>query len=166
MSTRPRTIREGIAVGLIGYASVALFYSVFDFQAARGTLYTVNMLGRAVFGGLRDPSVLQFPMGLGMGAIFAYNVVHLIFALAIGVLVVALVAIGERNPAQRGPVRLIIVVGFAITVIVVGLLSSSMRPVLPWWSIVVANALAVLVAGTYLVRRHPGLFQRLALAQG
>ena len=36
-----------------------MFYAAFDVLAARGTLYTVNLLGMAVFKGLRDPSVLR-----------------------------------------------------------------------------------------------------------
>ena len=166
MSTQRHTIRDGIVVGLIGYASVAIFYSAFDFLAARGPLHTVNMLGQAVFKGLRDPSVLQFPMALDTGAILAYNALHLVLALIIGVIVVALVAIGERNPSRRGLVRFIIAAGFLVTVIAVGLLTTPMRPLLPWWSIVVANALATVLAGAYLIRLHPGLFRRLALAQG
>ena len=165
MPTQARTIREGIAVGLIGYAAVAVFYSVFDFLAARGTLYTVNMLGQAVFRGLRDPSVLQFPIDLDTGAIFAYNALHLVLALVIGMIVVGLVAIGDRNQQKRSLVRFVIVAGFVVTVIVVGRLTSSMRPVLPWWSIVVANVLATILAGAYLIRLHPGLWRRLALVQ-
>jgi len=36
-------------VGLIAYAAVALFYSGFDWLAARGTLYTVDLLGKALW---------------------------------------------------------------------------------------------------------------------
>jgi hypothetical protein len=36
-----------------------------------------------------------------------------------------------------------------------------MRPLLPWWSIVAANAFAALLAGLYLLRRRPGLPARL-----
>ena len=59
MATVGRTIRQGVIVGLIAFASVAMFYAAFDVLAARGTLYTVNLLGMAVFKGLRDPSVLR-----------------------------------------------------------------------------------------------------------
>ena len=69
MTTGKRTVREGLVVGIIGYAAVAVFYAVFDFLAARGGLYTVNLLGRAVFRGLRDPAVLQLPLPADPGAI-------------------------------------------------------------------------------------------------
>ena len=163
MSYARRTIRDGIVVGLIGYASVAVFYSAFDFLAARGTLYTVNMLGRAVFRGLRDPAVLQFPMALDPQAIMLYNALHLALALIIGLIVTGLVAMGEQSPARRRGVRLVIAAGFVVTIGVIGFLTTSLRPVLPWWSIVVANALAVALAGAYLLRQRPGLWSRLAL---
>jgi hypothetical protein len=53
-----------------------------------------------------------------------------------------------------------------VTITVIGLLTTPMRPVLPWWSIVVANTLAVLLAGAYLVKRRPGLWRRLSLVSG
>ena len=163
MSPTTRTVREGIVVGLIGYAAVAVFYSIFDVLAARGALYTVNLLGRALFRGLRDPSVLQFPIDRDWGAIFAYNAVHLVLALAIGLIVTSLVMAGEVTPSRRPLTRLVIVAGFVVTIVVVGLLTTPIRPLLPWWSIVVANAVATIVAGTYLIRRRPGLWGRQAL---
>lgn len=165
MSDARRTIRDGVVAGLIGYAAVAVFYSVFDFLAARGSLYTVNVLGRAVFRGLRDPGTLFFPVDLDAGAILAYNTLHLVLAIAIGLIVTSLIALGDRNPGRRRFIRFVIVAGFFVTIAVVGLLTSSMRPVLPWWSIVVANALAALLAGAYLVGRRPGLWRRLVLVE-
>jgi hypothetical protein len=161
MLTRNRTLREGLVVGLIAYASVALFYSVFDFLAARGTLYTVNLLGRAVFRGLRDAGVLQYPVQVDMMAVFWYNLLHLAIALAIGVIVTRLVDQGEQNPSQAPFVLFVILAGFIVTILAVGLLTEPIRPLLPWWSIVAANALASLVAGWYLIRQRPGVLQHL-----
>jgi len=161
-----RTTRDGIVVGLIGYAAVAVFYSVFDQLAARPPLYTVDLLGKAVFRGLRDPGVLFFPLQADVAAIFWYNALHLVIALAIGLVVTALVASAERHPSRRSLVRFVIAAGFIVTVIAVGVLTAPMRPVLPWWSIVLANALATLLAGAYLVRQRPGLWRRLALVTG
>jgi len=149
--------RDGIVVGLIAYASVALFYSAFDFLAARGTLYTVDLLGKAIFRGLRDPGVLQYPIPLDLTAIFWYNGLHLAISLAIGLIVTNLLARAERHPATAPIVSLTIVMGFILTILAVGLLTGSMRAVLPWWSIVVANALATLLAGWYLLKKRPGI---------
>jgi ABC-type Na+ efflux pump permease subunit len=160
MRVERRTIRDGIIVGLIGYATVAFLYSAFDVLAARDGLHTVNMLGRVVFRGLRDSSVLLFPAELDPGAIFAYNVLHLILALGIGLLVATLVSFGDRTPERRRAVRIVIAAGFIVTVAIVGLLTAPMRPVLSWWSIVVANALSAFFAALYLLDRRPGLWRR------
>ncbi|MGQ0704131.1 MAG: hypothetical protein ACT4PM_13450 [Gemmatimonadales bacterium] len=164
MTRLSRPVREGLIVGFLAYLSVAVFYALFDLLAARGPLYTVNMVGQAVFRGLRDPAVLQLPVPLDTGAIFTYNALHLFVSLAIGIIVVQLVAQAERTPARGRLALAVIVAGFGVTILAVGFLTRSIRPVLPWWSIVVANGLAVVLAGFYLTRRHPGIWRRLAYA--
>lgn len=161
MVTSTRTIRDGLVVGLIAYATVALFYSVFDILAARGTLYTVDLLGKAMFRGLRDPAALMFPLTRDPLAVFLYNAFHLVTSLAIGLVVTSLVEQAERHPSQALLVLFMIVAGGVLTVFAVGYLTESMRPVLPWWSIVVANVLATLLAAAYLVRRRPTVWTRL-----
>lgn len=166
MFTARGTVRDGLVVGLIGYASVALFYSGFDVLAARDPLYTVDLLGKAVFRGLRDPGVLLFPLPLDGTAIFLYNAFHLVMAVVIGLIVTALATDAERHPGRTKLVLLTLIAGFVVTIAIVGTLTAPMRPVLPWWSIVVANALAVIVAGLYLVRQRPLLWHRLTLVGG
>ncbi len=161
MAPENRTMREGLGVGLIAYASVAVFYSAFDLLAARGTLYTVDLLGKAVFRGLNDPAVLQMPIDIDWTAMALYNGLHLLISLAIGLFVTWLVEHADRHPSRKTLVLLTILAGYAVTVLAVGLLSGPIRTVLPWWSIVVVNALAMLTAGSYLLRKRPGLVQRL-----
>lgn len=161
MTPATRTVREGVVVGLIAYVAVAVFYTFFDFLAARGSLYTLNLLGRAVFRGLRDPAVLQLPLEHDPGAMALYNALHLGISLAIGLTVTWLAAQAERPPRHAQLAGLTIVAGFFVTILAVGLLTTPIRPLLPWWSIVVANALAVLLAGSYLMRKHPSIWRRL-----
>lgn len=166
MASANRTLKQGLVVGLIAYGAVALFYAAFDLLAARGTLYTVDLLGKAVFRGLRDPSVLQYPIDPDLGAVFLYNGLHLLLALGIGLIVTRLVEHADRHPSQ-GPLMLLVIgAGFVVTVWLVGALTSPMRPLLPWWSIVAANACATLVAGLYLLRQRPGLLGRMLAFQG
>ncbi len=161
MTSAPRTLREGIVVGSIAYAAVAAFYALFDILAARGAFFTLNLLGKAVFRGLRDPAVLMLPVPPDLGAMARYNALHLVVSLAIGLVVTGLVSQAERRPSQAPFAGLTIVTGFVVTILGVGLLTASIRPLLPWWSIVVANALAVLLAGWYLIRKHPGIGRHL-----
>lgn len=155
------TVIDGAIVGFIGYAAVALFYSAFDLLASRGFLYTVDLLGKTLFRGLRDPATLYFPIERDLGAILLYNALHLTIALAIGLTVMTLVRLAEDNPSRRPVVLLVLAAGFVVTVVAVGVLSAPIRPVLPWWSIVVANTVAVVLAAAYLLRKHPHLWHLL-----
>ncbi|MBK6488419.1 MAG: hypothetical protein IPF98_16560 [Gemmatimonadetes bacterium] len=161
MSQGARTAREGIVVGLIAYVSVAALYAVFDQLAARGSLYTLDLLGKALFRGLRDPAVLELPQASDRTAMALYNGLHLVTSLAIGLIVTWLATQAERRPERASLVGIVIAAGFVVTVLAVGMLTAPIRPLLPWWSIVVANGLAVVFAGWYLVRRHPDLPHRL-----
>lgn len=149
-------------VGLIAYVAVAGFYGAFDIVAARGSLYTLNLLGQAVFRNLRDPAVLQQgPIAADSAAMLWYNALHLALSLVIGLIVTGLVAHGERHPSRGRLVALIIVAGFVVTIVGVGMFTGPLRELLPWWSIVVANSLSVVLASWYLVRRYPGIWGRL-----
>jgi hypothetical protein len=164
MDMKPSVVREGLIVGLIGYAAVALFYAAFDFLAARGLFFTVNLLGAAVFSGLRDPSVLATPVAIDATAVVLYTLLHLAVSLAIGLFVAWLVAHLEGPPTQARLAALVIGAGFFVTIFGIGMVSAPIKTLLPWWSVVLANALAVVVAGAYLLGRHPGLIRRVTMA--
>ena len=159
MTDRP--VREGLVVGLIGFVTVAGFYAAFDFLAARGFLFTVNLIGRAVFRGLRDPSALAAPVATDLTAVLLYSALHLVVSLAIGLVVAWLVAQLEGPPEQARLAAMVLLAGFFVTVFGIGMVSSPVKDLLPWWSVVLANVLSVLIAGSWLLRRHPGLLRRL-----
>jgi len=161
MAKTIRTIKEGLIVGSIGYGSVALLYATFDFFATRGSLYTVDLLGKALFMGLRDPAILSLPIELDMTVIFWYNVLHLITSLIIGLVVISLVGLSERKQSLVPLVLFVIIAGFIITIAGIGFLTAHFRILLPWWSIVFANALAVILAGAYIIKRYPNVWKRL-----
>ena len=154
-STRNK-LRHGLIVGLIAYAAVAAFYSVLDVLAARSALFTVDMLGKAVFRGLRDPSVLLFPLQLDPSAILWYNGAHLAVALCIGVLATALVGYANQHPGRASLIMSALVVGVVLTIAIVASLTDPMRPILPWSSVVVANTIAAALAGMLLILQARG----------
>ncbi len=166
MASSSRTIREGLTVGVIAAVAVALFYAIFDFLAARGTFFTVDLLGKAVFQGLRDPSILLLPIRPDTQAILQFNALHLLISLAIGLVVTGLVEYADRHPARARPVAAVIVAGFFVTIFAVDFLMDPIRALVPWWSIVVANAFAVLLAGLYLMKKRPGIARRLLRPSG
>lgn len=161
MTPARRPVREGIMLGAIAYLAVAGFYALFDVLAARGPLYTLNLLGRAVFRGLRDPSVLQFPVAYDLPAMALYNGLHCAVSIVIGLIVAYLAFLPDRRPQLATLAGATIMAGFIVTILAIGFLTAPIRPLLPWWSIVVANSVAVLLAGWYLLRRYPDLWRRL-----
>lgn len=163
MTSPNRWIREGVVTGLIAYVAVALFYLAFDLVAARGALFTVNQIGQLMLNGSSGLALTGQPIPFDITAIIGYSAVHLVASLLIGVLVCRLVHEAEWRPMLAQVALLFIVAGFAATIAIVGLLSASIRDVVPWWSIIAANALAVLVAGLVMIRRHPEFLGRMTV---
>jgi hypothetical protein len=157
MGTERPIERDGLRAGLIAAMAVAVFYAGFDQLAARGPLYTVNLLGLALFRGVRDPAIRQLPIGIDGAAILTYTALHLVLSLLIGVIVTRFLGLALREPAKAPMIWLLLVAGGAATILAIGYVTGPLRVLLPWWSIVVANALAVAVVGADLLRRHPGL---------
>ena len=152
-----KTIKEGIIIGFIGYASVALLYVFFDIIAARGLLFTVDILGKALFRGLLDPLAMAEPAALDLEAIFWYNIFHLVTALIIGLLVISFVDLTDRKPSQGQFILFTLFLGFVITVVVVSFLTSPISDFLPWWSVIIANSISVVCSSYYLFKKHPGI---------
>lgn len=160
MARSGRTIREGVAVGLIGYAAVAAFFTFFDLLAGRGPVFTLNILGRVVFRGARDPSILRLPVPADVGAMVLYNFLHLAAALAVGLFVAWLLTRVEEDPKRGALAAVVILGGYVTTVAAVGWLSRVVAPLIPFWTIVVVNTLAAVGGALYLWRAHPGLWAR------
>ncbi|MBL8960468.1 MAG: hypothetical protein JNJ98_11490, partial [Gemmatimonadetes bacterium] len=110
-----------------------------------------------------DAAELARPVPLDTRVIEGYNALHLALSLGIGVVVMRLVGIADREPSRRVPMLLLVVGGYVATVLVVGWVSAPIRDVLPWWSIVTANTLAVLAGAVYIARRRPGIVERLLM---
>ena len=160
MAPTEDTVREGLIVGFVAYVVVAVFYIGFDVLAARGTFFTLDLLGQVVFQGLRDPATLQLPMDTDVSAMVAYNSVHLALSLAVGVFVASLVARVEERPSRGYSVLVILLGGYLITIVGVGMFVRGVAPLLPFWTIVLVNTLAAVAGGLYLARAHPTLAQR------
>jgi len=153
----PKTIKEGLIIGFIGYASVAVLYAVFDIIAARGFLFTVDILGKALFRNLLDPAVLATPTAMDLEAIFWYNIFHLVTALVIGLIVISFVDLTDREPSQGQFILFTLFLGFVVTVVLVSFLTSPISEFLPWWSVIAANIVSVISASYYLFKKHPGI---------
>jgi len=147
-------------LGMIGYAAVAVFYAAFDVLAGRGAVFTLNLLGKVMFRGVRDPAILQLPIAPDVAGMVMYNFVHLFVALGVGLFVAWLMAKVEERPQTLYPVLGVAVAGYVVTVVAVAFLTQWASLLLPLWTIVTVNTLAALGGGAFLWRAHPDLWAR------
>lgn len=161
MASDSRTVRDGVAMGLIAYVGVAVFYTGFDILAVREPLYTVDLLGKVAFRGVRDAAVAGTPFQPDHAAIFLYNGLHLVLSLTLGLGVAWLVGRAERHVEDAYVCLFALVGGFAAIILAAGVITSPVRPLLPYWSIVSANVYASALAALYLLWRRPGVWRAL-----
>jgi hypothetical protein len=152
MSVRAgRIVRIGLAAGGVGYAAVIVVVSGLNLLAGRSPFYTAALFGASLFYGLSDPAALV----VAPGPVLAYNGVHLLAFLALGLGGSGLVAIAERYPsAQYVILVLLVFVAFHVW----GGLALFAHPLLgaeTWWHVGVGTLVAAIAMGLYYLRRYP-----------
>jgi hypothetical protein len=149
-----RLYQEGMIAGVIGAATVALWFLLLD-TAAGHPLYTPTVLGTAIFrrAALAAPETLS--VSLEMVGMFTW--IHVLIFAALGGIASRLLAMAERNPSWGFGLLLLFVVfefGFVATA---ALLAAPVLRVIPWPSVLGANLLAAAAMSAYFWRRHPQL---------
>lgn len=142
---------EGLVVGLIGYAAVALFVGGYDLVTGRSFFHTVATLGRGL---VADPGP---PGTIDTGAVFAFNGLHLLVFLVIGVAIAKLAYAIEAHPLFWYLAFFFCIGVFFASVAAISAIDPQ-HEALPGWAIVAANVVAGALMGTYLARRHPRLW--------
>ena len=152
-----RTIREGLAAGLVGAVLVAVWFLVIDLTSGR-PFFTPAALGSALLTGARDASAVD----ISAATVLGYTTVHLTAFLLTG-----LVAAAFFQAAEDGSEALLlggVLLFFVFEVFSIGVLAIVARwlvDALAWWSVIVANLLAAAGMGGYLAWRHPRLIHDL-----
>jgi len=146
--------QEGLVAGLVGAATIALWFLVLDSLSGR-PLYTPTVLGTALFRRGGTTPLSEILPNLEMVLMFTW--VHGLVFVAIGGIVARLLALAERQPS----------VGFGILMLFVffefGFIVAAMffaEPILhalAWPAVLVANILAAAAMGGYFWLRHPNL---------
>ncbi len=150
-----RTYVEGLVAGLVGAATIALWFLALDTLAGR-PLRTPTILGTAMFRGgqgLASPETL--PVSFEM--VVLYTWVHALVFCVIGGLAARLLAVAESQPNVGFGILLLFVVfefGFLVATL---LFSEPVLEVVTWPAILTGNLLAALAMGVYFWRRHPDL---------
>ncbi len=153
METRRQMLTEGLVAGLIGYATIAVFYALLNLALGHPVLSTARFLG----GGLVSQSLAN---STPLAPVLAFNAVHLAALLIVGMALSWLVYETERHPDLwmltflAGLMALSFAEGFMLVV------AEPAMTVLPWWSVILANVAAGLTVGGYLIRSHRALLRR------
>jgi hypothetical protein len=146
---------EGLVAGLVGAATVALWFLVLDVIAGR-PLHTPTILGTALFrGGQGLASPETVPVSMEM--VVLYTWVHALVFCVIGGVAARLLAVAERQPnAGFGILLLFVVLAFGFLMVTLIFAEPVLRA-LTWPAILGGNLLAAVTMGVYFRRRHPGL---------
>jgi len=142
--------REGTVAGIIGAASVALWFLMVDSIAGR-PFFTPAVLGASLFDLL----------GAGFGGrglfvhVAAYTVLHFAGFIAIGMIAAQLMNVLDRRPSWLVGFLALFLVFELCVFAVVGLLSRSpLFGTIAWYQLGAANLLAAFLMGRYLWRAH------------
>jgi hypothetical protein len=157
MENKGSWVVEGLVTGLIGYVTVVALFALANLVSGEGAFHTPSLLGSALFYGLRDPAEL-IP---GPGPIIAYNGVHILVSLLIGLGAAWMVFQTEKNRPLWYAVFFVFLAGFIYSVVVMGVFAAEIVDLVSWPMIVAANLAAGLTAGGYLWWRHSQLWREL-----
>jgi hypothetical protein len=154
-SDASRLYLEGFIAGLVGAATVALWFLLVDTLSGR-PLYTPTVLGTALFrhgAGLASPDTL--PISLEMVWMFTW--VHGLAFVAIGGVAARLLALAEREPSFGFGILLLFVFFEFGFMVAASVLAAPVLHALTWPSVFAANLLAAITMVGYFRRSHPRL---------
>ncbi len=147
--------QEGIVAGLIGAATIAVWFLILDILWGR-PLYTPSLLGTAIFGGreaLSNPQTLTVSLQM----VFLYTWIHgLVFAV-IGGATALLLSWVEKNPDLGFGIIILLAVFMFGFILITMLFAEPVLHALTWPAVLLGNLLAAIAMGAYFWRRHPSL---------
>lgn len=148
-----RLLTDSLIAGLIGYATVAVFFMLAGVLTGRSPLYVASLLGSHLFyGGVPAGEVAIEP-----GPVLAYNGLHLLVFLAGGLFMAWLADLSERLPHGwylMGTAGLFVA---AHVLVLPFWFDPEVQAVLSLWLVLVATTVASLAMAAYLWLTHPGI---------
>jgi hypothetical protein len=155
-----RIVENGILAGMIGAATVAVWFLVLDLLTRGMPFFTPSLLGSILFAHAAPEDVT----GLSGAAIFAYTGLHGILFLCAGTMLAWMFVQFERNP-QVGLVLLLLFATFEAILWGVGVsMIPALAGVVGAWAILVANVASAVAMFVFLLGRHPRALARLRQA--
>lgn len=150
-TVRQDIVNSGIVTGLIGYAVVAAVLAVLNVAAGRSPFHTAALLGSALFFHLTDPARLI----ITAGPIFAYNALHLLVFLGLGLAVSWLVSLAERYPAALYLILFPLLFVAAHMFLGLVIFAQPLLGATGAWQIGLGSVAAAVAMGWYTWRAHP-----------
>jgi hypothetical protein len=149
---RSKTYKEGFVAGLIGAATIAVWFLILDAIQGR-PLYTPTVLGTALFrgsAGLTSPESLASSFEIALWFTWVHGLVFIV----IGSAASWLVRLAARDPNYGFGILLLCVV-FEFGFISVSMLfAQDVLRALAWPAILVGNVLAAAAMAWYFWQRH------------
>lgn len=146
---------EGLRAGLVGAATIAIWFLVLDVIQGR-PFYTPTVLGTALF---RGGEGLGAPEGLpaSFEMVLTFTWVHVLAFILIGMAAAYLISVAEQDPSFGfGIVLLFVVFEFGFVVACM-LFAEPVLLALTWTGVLIGNLLAALAMTLVFWRRHPRL---------
>ena len=150
-----RVYQEGLVAGLIGAATIAIWFFILDLFTLR-PLYTPTVLGTALFRqgeGLASSESLQASLEL----VLMFTFVHCLVFIILGVVASRLLILAEGNPNLGFGIILFFVVFMFGFLVMAMLFAEPVLRALTWPAILIGNLLAAGVMGAFFWKRHPNL---------
>ena len=145
---------EGIVAGLIGAATIAIWFFILDLYNGR-PFYTPNVLGAALSlsGAVRDFATVP----ISMEYVVFYSWIHVLVFCVIGGLASKLLSLAERDLHFGFGILLLFIIFEFGFVAAATLVSEPILRALTWPSVLVGNLLAAAAMAVYFWRHHPKL---------
>jgi hypothetical protein len=143
--------------GLIGFATVAVFFAVIDALTGRPLFYTPALLGGALFYGVTSPA----EVAVAAGPVLRYSAAHLAAFLVIGTLAAGLAALASRRPHvwYLGANLVLLLIVHASGAVLA--LTESLQGVVSGWLVTGATLVAAVTMAAYLLWANPPLLREL-----
>lgn len=155
--TRP-TRTDGLLAGLLAAAAVATWYFILDLVQGQ-PFFTPAALWSALVLGIDHADDVR----ITFGSVLGYTVIHFGVWSLIGVVVASILGAARTRPSILLGFVLLAVASVALFIGMISILAFWLVDVLRWWTIGIANILAVGAMVFFIAWRHP--FVREALRE-
>ena len=149
----PFLSREGIAAGLIGASTIALWFLAVDTIHGR-PLYTPTLLGTALF---RGPAAVASTenLSISLPMVVFFTLVHGLVFIAIGLAAQRLLKLAEKDANYGFGVILLSVISLCGFLFVSLIFAADILHALSWPAVLAGNLFALGAMSVYFRRHHP-----------